>query len=85
MRRSALACSRPAVGTPRPPGWSALDCPAPSLAVLVIAGVLISRPQGGAGHSRQCTQTAAPMGMRPSAQIQSMAALLTRTQPWEAG
>ena len=33
----------------------------------------------------QWTQTADPRGMRLPAQIQSMAASVTRTQPWDAG
>ncbi len=33
----------------------------------------------------QYTHTTEPRGMRPFDQIQSMAALLTRTHPWEAG
>ena len=35
--------------------------------------------------SFQWTQTVEPMGIRLLDQIQSMAASVTRTQPWEAG
>ncbi len=38
--------------------------------------------RAGAG---QYTQTGVPMGTTLFAQIQSMAATLTRTHPWEAG
>jgi hypothetical protein len=36
------------------------------------------------GRADQYTQTGVPVGATSSAQIQSIAASVTRTQPWEA-
>lgn len=40
---------------------------------------------GASRQGVQWTHTCEPTGIKRLAQIQSMAALVTRTQPWEAG